>query len=97
MPEIVHIALEGFFVAVERLQNPSLCGRPLIIGGQPTGWGRVVAASAEARQRGVRPGLSLAIAAMRCPDAVFLDGAVERYLEASAAVDEIVRIRSSST
>jgi DNA polymerase-4 len=91
MPEIVHIDLEGFFVAVERLQNPSLCGRPLIIGGQPTGWGRVVAASAEARERGVRPGLSLAIAAMRCPDAVFLDGAVERYLEASAAVDEIVR------
>jgi DNA polymerase-4 len=35
--------------------------------------------------------LSLAIAAARCPDAAFLDGAVERYLEASAAVDEILR------
>lgn len=91
MPELLHIDLDGFFVAVERLHAPELRNRAVIIGGQPTAWGRVVAASSEAARRGVRPGLSLAVAAMKCPDAVFLDGSIERYLDASAAVDELLR------
>ncbi|MFI5079070.1 MAG: hypothetical protein ACHQRO_17090, partial [Vicinamibacteria bacterium] len=91
MPEIIHVDLDGFFVAVERQLDPRLASRPIVIGGQPSTHGVVVAACAEAARRGVRPGLSLAIAAARCPDAAFLDGAVERYLEASAAVDEVLR------
>jgi DNA polymerase IV len=91
MSEIIHVDLDGFFVAVERQLDPRLASRPIIIGGQPSTHGVVVAACPEATRRGVRPGLSLAIAAARCPDAAFLDGAVERYLEASAAVDEILR------
>src|SRR4051794_24145996 len=91
MSEIIHVDLEGFFVAVERQLDPRLASRPIVIGGQPSTHGVVVAACAEAARQGVRPGLSLAIAAARCPDAAFLDGAVERYLEASAAVDEILR------
>lgn len=91
MSAILHLDLEGFFVAVERLHNPALRERPLIIGGQPQAWGCVVAASHEAAARGVRAGLSLAVAAVKCPDAVFLDGSIERYLDASAAVDEILR------
>src|SRR5688572_20314266 len=91
MPEIIHVDLDGFFVAVERQIDPRLASRPIVIGGQPSTHGVVVAACPEAARRGVRPGLSLAIAAARCPDAAFLDGAVERYLEASAAVDETLR------
>jgi len=91
MSEIIHVDLDGFFVAVERQLDPRLATRPVVIGGQPSTHGVVVAACPEATRRGVRPGLSLAIAAARCPDAAFLDGAVERYLEASAAVDEILR------
>jgi DNA polymerase IV len=91
MSEIIHVDLDGFFVAVERQLDPRLAARPIVIGGQPSTHGVVVAACPEATRRGVRPGLSLAIAAARCPDAAFLDGAVERYLEASAAVDEILR------
>ncbi len=91
MSEIIHLDLDGFFVAVERQLDPRLAARPIVIGGQPSTHGVVVAACAEAMRRGVRPGLSLAIAAARCPDAAFLDGAVERYLEASAAVDEVLR------
>jgi nucleotidyltransferase/DNA polymerase involved in DNA repair len=91
MSEIIHVDLDGFFVAVERQLDPRLARRPVVIGGQPSTHGVVVAACPEATRRGVRPGLSLAIAAARCPDAAFLDGAVERYLEASAAVDEILR------
>lgn len=91
MSEIIHVDLDGFFIAVERQLDPRLAQRPVVIGGQPSTHGVVVAACAEAARCGVRPGLSLAIAAARCPDAAFLDGAVERYLEASAAVDEILR------
>lgn len=91
MTQILHIDLDAFLVAVERKHNPALCDRPIVIGGQPTGWGRVVAASAEAAACGVRPGMSLSVAASRCPRAVFLNGEFDRYLDASAAVDELVR------
>jgi DNA polymerase IV len=90
-PKVCHLDLIDFLVAVERQQNPALRDRPVIVGGQPTGWGRVVAASMEAVMRGVRPGLSLAVAASRCPGAVFVDGAFDRYLDASAAIDELIR------
>ena len=91
--EIIHVDLDGFFVAVERQLDPRLASRPIVIGGQPSTHGVVVAACAEAARRGVRPGLSLAIAAARCPDAAFLDGAVERYLEASAPSTRSCAIR----
>ena len=91
MPEIIHVDLDGFFVAVERQLDPRLADRPIVIGGQPHTRGVVVAACPEAKRLGVRAGLGLAIAATRCPQAAFLDGSVERYLEASSAVDEILR------
>jgi DNA polymerase-4 len=91
MAHIVHIDLNDFLVSVERKHDPSLKGRAVIIGGQPTGWGRVVAASREAAQRGVKPGMSLSVAASRCPSAIFLDGEFDRYLDASAAIDELLR------
>jgi DNA polymerase-4 len=91
MPNILHLDLHGFFVAVERLLDPSLRGRPVVIGGRPDTWGRVVAASNEAERKGVHAGLSLAVAASRCPGAAFVEGSVDRYLDVSAAVDELVR------
>jgi DNA polymerase-4 len=91
MAHIVHIDLNDFLVSVERKHDPSLNGRAVVIGGQPTGWGRVVAASREAMQRGVKPGMSLSVAASRCPSAIFLDGEFDRYLDASAAIDELLR------
>jgi DNA polymerase IV len=91
MPNILHLDLDAFLVSVERKHDPSLNGRAVIVGGQPTAWGRVVAASREAVQRGVKPGMSLSVAASRCPRAVFLDGAFDRYLDASAAIDELLR------
>jgi DNA polymerase IV len=91
MAHIVHIDLNDFLVSVERKHDPSLKGRAVVIGGQPTGWGRVVAASREAAQRGVKPGMSLSVAASRCPSAIFLDGEFDRYLDASAGIDELLR------
>jgi len=72
-----------------------LIGRAVVIGGRPESGGVVAAASREARRTGVRPGMLLAQASVRCPDAVFLGGAVDAYLAASARVDEVLRRESA--
>jgi len=91
---IAHLDLDSFFVAVERARHPELTGRPVVIGGQPGGGGLVAAASREARRHGIRPGMPLDHAAVRCPDAIFLDGSLDVYFAASFEVDAIVRRES---
>jgi len=88
---IAHLDLDSFFVAVERVRNPDLSARPVIIGGRPGGNGLVAAASREARRAGIRPGTSLVQAAVLCPGAAFLDGSFDTYLAASLQVDEVLR------
>jgi DNA polymerase-4 len=92
---ITHIDLDAFFVAVERARRPELSGRAVIIGGRPGSRGMVASASREARRHGVRVGMPLAQAAVRCPDAVFVDGAFDSYFAASLQVDEILRREST--
>jgi len=64
--------LDTFFVSVERLFDPSLVGKPVIVGGRPRQRGVVTACSYEVRQLGVRSGISLTEAARLAPHAVFL-------------------------
>ena len=90
----VQLDLDSFFVAVERARRPDLAARPLIIGGRPGGRGMVAAASREARRCGVRAGMPLAQASIRCPEAVFVDGAFDTYFATSLQVDEILRRES---
>jgi DNA polymerase-4 len=87
----VHVDLDSFFVAVERARRPALIGCPVVIGGRPGSRGMVAAASREARRCGVRAGMPLAQASLRCPDGVFLDGAFDAYFQASLNVDAILR------
>jgi len=93
-PLITHIDLDAFFVAVERTRRPELAGVPVIIGGRPGGRGMVASASREARRSGVRSGMPLAEASVRCPGAVFLDGAFDTYFAASLLIDEVLRRES---
>jgi DNA polymerase-4 len=88
---IAHLDLDAFFVSVERACDPRLTNRPVVVGGRPGSRGVVAAASLEAREAGVRPGMPLADAARRCSDAVFIEGSFPRYRDAADAVDEIVR------
>jgi DNA polymerase IV len=88
---VLHLDLDSFFVAVERRRQPELAGRPVVIGGKPGSRGVVAAASREARKSGIRVGMPLAQAAIRCPDGVFLDGAFDACFAASLQVDELLR------
>jgi DNA polymerase IV len=91
---VAHLDLDSFFVAVERRRRPDLIGRPVVIGGRPGGRGMVAAASREARKCGVRVGMPLAQASIRCPEGVFLDGAFDAYFAASLQVDALLRRES---
>jgi DNA polymerase-4 len=91
MPQILHIDLDGFFVAVERSRHPELWGEPVVIGGRPDSVGRVAAASVEARAADVSVGLPLREAAQRCPAARFLPGDLDEYGQVADAADAILR------
>jgi DNA polymerase-4 len=71
-PRICCLDLDTFFVSVERLLDPSLNGKPVIVGGHPGSRGVVTSCSYEVRALGVRSGMSLTRAAELAPDAVFL-------------------------
>jgi DNA polymerase IV len=81
---ILHADLDSFFAAVEQRDDPSLRGRPVLVGG-----GVVLAASYEARAFGVRSAMGGGQARRLCPGAVFVPPRMEAYTEASRAVFEV--------
>ncbi|HEX7066580.1 MAG TPA: DNA polymerase IV [Candidatus Limnocylindria bacterium] len=83
---IVHADLDAFYASVEVLDDPSLRGKPVIVGGGPDMRGVVMAASYEAREYGVQSAMPLRIAGRRCPHGVFLPGRPDRYRELSQQV-----------
>lgn len=76
---ILHIDIDAFFAAVEKLLHPSLQGKPVIVGGLPHERGVVSTASYEARKYGVHSGLPLQKAYQLCPQGVFLRGNYQIY------------------
>ena len=86
MRTILHADLDAFYASVEVLDDPSLRGKPVIVGGGPDARGVVSAASYEARAFGVHSAMPLRTASRRCPHGVFLPGRPERYRELSERV-----------
>ncbi|MBX3270676.1 MAG: DNA polymerase IV [Sandaracinaceae bacterium] len=86
---IVCLDLDTFFVSVERLIDPSLEGKPVIVGGAPGSRGVVTACSYEVRAHGVRSGMSLTEAARLAPDAIYLPTRHDTYGDYAAKVREI--------
>ena len=83
---VLHADLDAFFASVEQRDDPSLRGRPVVVGG-----GVVVAASYEAKKRGVRTPSNIRQARRICPEAVVVPPRFEAYTEASRRVFEVFR------
>ena len=83
-PTILHADLDAFYASVEQRDDPRLRGRPVIVGG-----GVVLAASYEAKARGVRTAMGGRQARRLCPDAIVVPPRMEAYSEASKAVFEV--------
>jgi DNA polymerase-4 len=90
---IVHMDLDSFFVSVERLRDPRLVGKPVIVGGL-SDRGVVAACSYETRAFGVRSAMPMRMALKLCPDAIVLRGDFEAYAQHSDWVTRMIMDRA---
>jgi DNA polymerase-4 len=90
-PRICCLDLDTFFVSVERVLDPSLEGKPVVVGGRPGGRGVVTAASYEVRSLGVKSGMSLVEAGRLAPHAVYLPTRGDTYSDFAEKVRDIAR------
>jgi len=87
--KIIHVDVDAFYAAVEERDDPSLKGRPVIVGGT-SDRGVVTTCNYEARKFGVHSAMPLFQAKKLCPGGIYLPGRRERYLEVSAQVFEVL-------
>ena len=87
--KIIHVDMDAFYASVEQRDDPSLRGRPVIVGGRPGGRGVVASCSYEARKFGVRSAMSSNRASRLCPNAVYVRPSFHKYKAVSRQIREI--------
>lgn len=87
---ILHVDMDAFYASVEALDDPSLRGKPLIVGGLG-GRGVVAAASYEVRKYGVHSAMPMREALQRCPHAICVPPRFDRYKTVSNIVFDVFR------
>ena len=87
--KILHIDMDAFYASVEQKDNPTLKGKPVIVGGRPDSRGVVAACSYEARAYGIHSAMPCARAYKLCPHAAFIRPRMDRYREISTIVMSI--------
>src|SRR5688572_6416075 len=91
MRRILHIDMDAFYASVEQRDNPSLSGKPVAVGGDPTERGVVAAASYEARTFGVRSAIPMSRAVRLCPSLVIVRPDFQKYRAVSQQVFAIFK------
>jgi len=86
--KIIHVDMDAFYASVEQLDDPSLSGKALAVGGSSKR-GVVAAASYEARKFGVKSAMSGRLAARLCPHLIFVKPRFERYKEISQIIRKV--------
>jgi DNA polymerase-4 len=86
---ILHVDMDCFYAAIETRDDPSLVGRPVIVGGTAEGRGVVAAANYEARKFGVHSAMASVTAHRHCPHAVVIRPRIGYYAEVSQQIREI--------
>jgi len=87
---IFHLDMDAFYASIEQRDNPSLRGKPVIVGAPPTQRGVVCAASYEARKFGVRSAMPSVMAGRLCPKGIFVRPRMEHYREESRNIMALV-------
>src|SRR5918993_4441262 len=91
MRRILHLDMDAFYASVEQRDNPSLRGKPVAVGGDPTVRGVVAAASYEARKFGVRSAIPMSRAVRLCPSLVIVRPDMQKYKAVSTQIFQIYR------
>jgi len=87
---VLHVDMDAFYAAVEQRDDPTLRGRPVLVGGDRRR-GVVTSASYEARMFGIHSAMPMAAAIARCPGAVVVRGRMDHYVAASRQIRQIFR------
>jgi DNA polymerase IV len=90
MKTIFHLDMDAFFISVERILDPSLENKAVIVGGDPHGRGVVAACSYEARAFGLHSAMPIRTAYRLCPHGIYLHGHGKEYGRYSRAVKKLL-------
>ncbi len=89
MRKIIHQGLDAFFASVEQRDHRGYRGKPLVVGGTPSGRGVVAAASYEARKFGIHSAMPSRLAKQKCPTLIFVPPRFEIYRSISKQIHQI--------